>query len=114
MRRYLKNDSNCIDIGCHKGEILELAGYELQITGGSNASGFPMRRDVDSSTKKWILIVQGVGLRKPERKGLRKRKTVAGNTVNATTAQINVAIVKEGKESLFEEPKAEEAAVEEK
>ena len=24
MRRFLKNDSNCIDIGCHKGEILEL------------------------------------------------------------------------------------------
>ncbi|MFK8058038.1 MAG: FkbM family methyltransferase [Saprospiraceae bacterium] len=24
LRRYLKGDSNCIDVGCHKGEILEL------------------------------------------------------------------------------------------
>ncbi len=24
MKRYLKSDSNCIDVGCHKGEILDL------------------------------------------------------------------------------------------
>ena len=24
LKRYLKEDSNCIDVGCHKGEILEL------------------------------------------------------------------------------------------
>ena len=93
-----------------KGELMDLPGYEFKITGGSDESGFPMRRDVDSSSKKAILIVGGVGLKKLERKGNRKRKTVAGNTVSLTTAQLNVAVVKEGAQSLFEEPKAEEVA----
>ena len=73
-----------------KGELIELPGYELKITGGSNASGFPMRKDVNSSEKKSILLVSGVGLKKVLRKGMRRRKTVAGNTVSARTAQLNL------------------------
>lgn len=93
-----------------KGELVELPGYELLITGGSNASGFPMRRDVDSSEKKSVLLVSGVGLRKAVRKGMRRRKTVAGNTVSPKTAQLNLSVVKEGPTPLFEAPKADEPA----
>ena len=92
-----------------KGELIDMPGYEFTITGGSDSSGFPMRFDVDSSSKKKILIVKGLGLRKPKREGNRVRRTVSGNTVGKETAQINVKVTKAGKEPLFAEPAAESA-----
>lgn len=90
-----------------KGELLELPGYELEITGGSDFAGFPMRKDVMGNQRKRILIVKGVGIRK-NADGNRRRITVAGNTVHDKTTQINMKVVKYGKAPLFEEPKAEE------
>jgi small subunit ribosomal protein S6e len=99
-----------------KGEAINLAGYEFQITGGSDFAGFPMRRDIPGILRKKILAVSGVGLRKAG-KGLKQRKTVAGNTVHEKTSQINLKILKEGKMPLgeekaegAEEPKKEAAA----
>lgn len=91
-----------------KGEVVDITGYEFKITGGSDASGFPMRRDVNGPARKKILAVRGVGVR-PGRRGQRQRKTVAGNTIFEKTSQINVVIVKSGKTDLFAEPKTEEA-----
>ena len=96
-----------------KGEGLDMPGYEFQITGGSDASGFPMRKDVEGVNRKKVLLASGVGVRKRPRKGLRLRKTVAGNTIYEKTAQINLSVLKMGKEDLFAEPK-EEASAEEK
>ncbi|PLW80151.1 30S ribosomal protein S6e [Candidatus Woesearchaeota archaeon] len=95
-----------------KGELLDLTGYELEITGGSDASGFPMRKDNPGVARKKILVVSGVGA-KPQRRGQRQRKNVAGNTVYEKTAQINTKIVKAGKTDIFAEPVAEEAPAEE-
>lgn len=89
-----------------KGEIIDLTGYEFQITGGSDYAGFPMRKDVEGSARKKILAVQGVGLKK-KAKGIKQRKLVAGNTIHAKIAQINLKIMKEGKQPLGGE-KAEE------
>ncbi len=83
-----------------KGEALELAGYELEIMGGSNSDGLPMRKDVNGFAKKKILIVGGVGLRKTKYKGSKIRKTVAGNTIFEKTSQINLKVVKYGKEPI--------------
>ena len=91
-----------------KGEILDLPGYEFEITGGSDSSGFPMRKDVQGISRKKILIVKGIGIRK-NRDGRKVRRSVAGNTVFENTAQINVKVVKAGKTPLFEEPKEEVA-----
>jgi small subunit ribosomal protein S6e len=91
-----------------KGELIDLTGYEFEITGGSDASGFPMRKDNQGVARKKILIVSGVGA-KPQRKGQRQRKNVAGNTVFEKTAQINAKIVKAGKTDMFAEPVVEEA-----
>jgi small subunit ribosomal protein S6e len=100
-----------------KGELLDLPGYEFEITGGSDSAGFPMRSDVPGTTRKQILTVKGVGVtnkikyRSKKKKGLkpikgmRQRKTVAGNTVHDSTAQINVKVVKAGSGPLFEEKK---------
>jgi len=90
-----------------KGESIGLTGYEFEITGGSDDCGFPMRRDLTGTGRKKILIVKGIGLKKTK-KGMKKRKMVAGNTIHAKIAQINLKIIKQGKESLFETPKADE------
>ena len=89
-----------------KGESIDMAGYEFEITGGSDYCGFPMRKDVPGILRKRILAVSGIGL-KEGRKGMRQRKSVAGNTIYERTAQINVKVLKEGKAPL-EAPVAEE------
>ncbi|MGV8168770.1 MAG: S6e family ribosomal protein [Candidatus Nanoarchaeia archaeon] len=90
------------------GDTVGFAGYEFEITGGSDNAGFPMRRDVKGTARKKILLVSGVGLR-GNLKGRKVRKSVAGNTVYQKTAQINLKVLKHGKTPLFEE-KAEEKA----
>jgi small subunit ribosomal protein S6e len=85
-----------------KGEDIGLAGYEFEITGGSDYCGFPMRRDVQGTGRKKILVIRSVGMQ-DKGKGLRKRKTVAGNTIYPRTAQINLKVLKEGKAKLTEE-----------
>lgn len=95
-----------------KGDAAGFAGYEFQITGGSDYCGFPMRKDVEGTSRKRILITQGTGMRN-KRKGLRLRKTIAGNTVYEQTAQINLKVTKEGPNPLVEVP-AEEGEAEQK
>jgi small subunit ribosomal protein S6e len=64
-----------------EGDVLGLPGYKLKITGGSDASGFPIRPDVHGSGKKRILIKGPPGF-KSNRKGMAKRKTVRGRELN--------------------------------
>ncbi len=87
------------------GKTLGYDGYEFEITGGSDFAGFPMRKDVRGSARKRVLLTKGVGMR-TNRKGLRLRKNVAGNTVYEQTAQVNLRVVKAGKGPLT--PVAEE------
>lgn len=93
------------------GDSFELAGYEFEITGGSDYCGFPMRKDISGTKRKRILSTGGVGL-KVKKKGMRKRKTIAGNTIYENTAQVNLKVTKSGSAPLFE--KTEEAPAEEK
>lgn len=104
------------------GSAIGLKGYELEITGGSDAQGFPMRGDLDVMGRKRPLVISGIGA-KPKDKGIKQRKTVHGKTVDETINQLNVKVVKVGSEELIkalglvvEEVKAEEEAkpVEEK
>ena len=89
-----------------KGEALGLQGYEFEITGGSDDCGFPMRYDVTGSARKKILAISGVGLKEKE-KGIRQRKTVCGNTVHEKISQINLKILKAGKDPLEKAPEEE-------
>ncbi len=94
------------------GNEIGFEGYEFEITGGSDYCGFPMRKDVDGQARKRILAIGGVGLKKAG-KGIRQRKTVCGNTIHAKIAQVNLKVLKEGKESLEPaESKAEEKPAE--
>ncbi len=83
------------------GDLIGFPGFEFKITGGSDYCGFPMRKDILGVGRKKILAVSGIGFRKAAH-GIRQRKTVCGNTVHERTAQINLSVLKEGKENLFE------------
>ncbi|MBN2459809.1 30S ribosomal protein S6e [Candidatus Woesearchaeota archaeon] len=95
------------------GDAIGFAGYEFEITGGSDYCGFPMRKDVRGTARKKILIVGGVGLRK-NAPGRKVRKTVAGSTIYSRTAQINLKVLKQGAAPLIEEKKEEGKAEEKK
>jgi small subunit ribosomal protein S6e len=84
-----------------RGELVEKAGYEFEITGGSDNAGFPMRKDVVGSGRRKILTTYGTGQRQTK-KGVRVRKTVAGNTISEFTSQLNVKVVKHGAHPLVE------------
>jgi len=90
-----------------KGEVLDLQGYEFEITGGNDTQGFAMRKSVPGTKRKKLLISGGVGF-KPDAKGLRRRKTVRGNAIDTDIAQVNMKIVKEGKTPLADVFKKEE------
>lgn len=96
-----------------KGELLDMAGYEFVICGGSDKCGFPMRKDVMGSARKKILISNGVGLR-TKRKGMRVRKSIAGNTISDQTVQLNIKVTKVGKEPLGGVPKEAKSGEEDK
>ena len=88
--------------------------YELQITGGSDKDGFPMRPDIPGTGRKRILLSGGVGYR-PKEKGVRKKKTVRGRVISKDIVQINMKVVKHGKIPLeeFFKKKEEEGESEE-
>lgn len=83
------------------GDLLGLNGYKLEITGGSDKQGFPMRKDVEGTARKKILLSGPPGFH-PERKGQRKRKSVRGNTISSEIVQVNMKVVEYGKKSLAE------------
>ncbi|MBT3721292.1 30S ribosomal protein S6e [archaeon] len=84
-----------------KGELVDKPGYEFEITGGSDYCGFPMRKDLEGPIRKKIMITQGVGIRNKDH-GIRKRKTVCGNTVHEKISLISLKVVKIGKKPLVE------------
>lgn len=84
-----------------EGDVLGLPGYKLKITGGSDASGFPIRPDVHGSGKKRILIKGPPGF-KSKRKGMAKRKTVRGRELNVDISQVNMRIEEKGSTPLEE------------
>jgi small subunit ribosomal protein S6e len=105
-----------------------LSGYKLQITGGSDKTGTPLRRDLDGGSRQAVLVTQSTGFKghklvfktkggekkrfryKPD--GLRKRRNFRGNTINQDTRQINLKVIDSGNKSLADilAPGSEEAS----
>lgn len=77
------------------GLYVKLPGYKVQITGGSDKEGFAMRKDLPGIQRRKVLAVEGLGFH-PLRKGLRKRKSMRGNTVTLDIAQVNLKVTKHG------------------
>lgn len=74
------------------GDAVELDGFTLEITGGSDETGRPMREDVPGTALKEILLEGGVGF-EPSQEGERKRVTVRGAEIDEDVAQINASVV---------------------
>jgi small subunit ribosomal protein S6e len=83
------------------GGIIGLSGYTLKITGGSDRSGFPMRKSIEGSERKRVLLEEGAGIEEDE-DGVRRRKSVRGNTVSDEIEQLNTTVVEEGSKSVEE------------
>ncbi len=90
------------------GVFVDLPGYKLQITGGTDKDGFPMRPNLQGSVRKKLLLKGGVGFH-PKRKGMRKRKMIRGNTISAEIVQINMKILEYGPKPIEEAIKEGEA-----
>ena len=99
-----------------RGDEIGLNGFELEITGGSDTAGFPMRKDIVIPGRKSALLSSGTGLRKKPHKGAKIRKTVRGGIISSFTAQVNLKVVsgKELAKALGVEEKKEEVKKEEK
>jgi small subunit ribosomal protein S6e len=79
-----------------------LPGYKLQITGGSDKAGFPMRADFEGTTRRRLLLTEGVGYHPVNAPGRRKRQSVRGNRVSADILQVNLKVAKAGSKPVAE------------
>lgn len=83
------------------GEAAGLPGYTLQITGGSDREGFPMRHDLPGSKRRKILVTRGTGYHSKEH-GRRRRKSVHGRDIAPDIGQINTKIAEHGTKPVEE------------
>ncbi len=96
------------------GNILSpnMEGYEFEITGASDSSGFTLHEKAPGTNLKRLLLTYGKAMHKrpkregkkkvsnPKPDGLRLRRTVRGKVISTDTAQINVKVLKEGNKKL--------------
>ena len=84
-------------VGLRVGEIVDasvvgISSGKIQLRGGSDKSGTPIRKDVHGGVKKYVLLSEGAGMR-DSRKGIRKRKLVRGNMITEEIYQINCLLL---------------------
>jgi len=81
-----------------EGAALGLPGYKVEITGGADKSGFPMKKGLHLSRSTNILMGRGVGFR--AKKGERRRRRVHGEVVGDDIVQVNVKVTEYGSKPL--------------
>ncbi|MEA4957844.1 hypothetical protein SDC9_29453 [bioreactor metagenome] len=81
------------------GDLVGLEGYTLKITGGSDKNGFPMKKDVEGPRRIKSLLSGGIGY-KPKADGVKRRKTLRGNTISDDIVQINTVVAEAGNKSI--------------
>jgi small subunit ribosomal protein S6e len=86
------------------GIVVDMPATKLQILGGSDKDGVPMRGDVHGGIRRRVVLSEGAGF-KPKREGERRRKTVRGNIITDEIAQINLKIIVQSTKKA--EPKKE-------
>jgi len=74
------------------GAVVDLPAHKVQLKGGSDKDGVPMRGNVHGGVRRSVVLSGGAGFN-PKKKGERKRKTVRGSTITDEIAQINMKIV---------------------
>jgi small subunit ribosomal protein S6e len=86
-------------IGRRIGEVLDGAAVDMpatkvQITGGSDKDGVPMKPNVHGGVRRKVVLGGGVGF-KAKKHGERRRKAVRGNILTDEIVQINMKLVEQ-------------------
>lgn len=81
------------------GDPFGLKGYAIQITGATDRTGVPARRDLPGSGRRRLLLSRGVGFN-PTHEGERRRKSIRGNEISSDMVQINAKVAEYGGTSL--------------
>ena len=76
------------------GAVVDIPATKIQIRGGSDKDGVPMRPNVHGGVRRRVVLSEGVGF-KSTKSGERKRKTVRGNIITDEIVQINAKIVEQ-------------------
>jgi len=84
------------------GSVVGMSGRKLQITGGSDKDGFPMRPNIHGGVRVSVIVSKSVGFH-PHREGERQRKTLRGNVVTEDIVQVNMKVIEKPKKA--ERPK---------
>lgn len=74
------------------GAVVDLPAHKVQVRGGSDKDGVPMRANVHGGVRRSIVLSGGAGFN-ANRKGERRRKTVRGSIITDEIVQINLKIV---------------------
>ncbi len=88
------------------GAIVDMPATKIQILGGSDKDGVPMRPNVHGGVRRKVVLSGGVGFN-AKKDGERKRKAVRGNIITDEIVQINMKIVDQPakpKETEIEKP----------
>jgi len=98
------------------GSVVGMSGMKLQIRGGSDKDGFPMRPNIHGGVRVNVILSKSVGFH-PKHEGERQRKTLRGNVITEEIVQVNMKVLEKPKKA--ERPRRErkpkaEAAVEKK
>jgi small subunit ribosomal protein S6e len=94
------------------GTVVGMAGTKMQITGGSDKDGFPMRPDIHGGVRISVVLSEGIGFH-PRSQGERQRKAVRGNVITEDIVQINLKILeKEKKAQKAKKPRKQKVEAE--
>jgi len=89
------------------GTVVGMSGQKMQITGGSDKDGFPMRPNIHGGVRVNVILSESVGFH-PKREGERRRKTLRGNVVTEEIVQINMKVVEKPKKAKRAKKEREE------
>jgi small subunit ribosomal protein S6e len=90
------------------GIFISLPGYKLKITGGTDKDGFSMRADLPGVGRRRILLSEGKGFHAPDN-GMRRKKSIRGNTVSLDIVQINMKVTKHSSRKIEDLIKKDES-----
>jgi len=89
------------------GIFVSLPGYKLKITGGTDKDGFAMRTDLSGVRRRKLLLSESKGFH-PTEHGMRRKKSIRGNTISLDIVQINMKVTKHSSRSIDDLLKKEE------
>jgi len=93
------------------GSLFDMKGKRLQITGGSDKDGVPMRKSVHGGIRIGAILSDRPGFH-PRSHGQRRRKMIRGDTITEEISQINMKTIETSNNKKTTEEESENEAAE--